>query len=891
MDELEQRVQALLLTDAEAVSEQAADSPQAYPDLAAELQRTMMEVHRRQAVATVSLHLAREQIEAAALQGDTRAPRALMDECIKLQRALEQHRDNVDKLREKLRSIRRMEAQAKAGRQRARPSVCLSFASIRSPTPQDAELERRLRELDAELSETPEPPPARLDPPPPAGPRTRIGQCARDALRQRGHAQLLSRLRAASANMREAQAKAHATGGRVGFWDRLNPLDSDRELSAEAARAEADLRRGEYDALVVLAEQELVGRDDFVPLSVVFRIEWLIERVLAGRSVGSAQLESHSAATELDAIASDLATVWAPGVKLNVVAKRLADDSARQAVRGARLDPPAEHWKFGWAPLSETEIFTRVAQALDAGEDLRAATATLAREQSESATAAHELQRATAFGPSGSHDVDRLRASLAREEGESQWAEEWVRLAVHRAFAVHPVLRLYNALRSAAAAARTVSAASTADERAQAPAAPLRVVLLACLVDIRHASDAAFPEVREQLWAEGPQQPAVPGEHGSPYRARPTSAAANGEATLGGLQSEAAEAKRAAWAALERHGVQKLLAVAVDAAVMLAILEQDRPTQPGIAQASAAASPGELAPRVAPTSAAAASVPERIAHYRGLLTEYGLRCLSCVQTMADSGARRALSSSAADFKRAVDAIRTDAGNHSSARACSVLGRREAEDALRSVRICLADRFGVRASEEELLAAAVELVATAAGSIEDEHSLGPLSQEQLVCRLAHHLQRMLPATTVGDASQTSRSALQARVHTFRVAMANNDAEAERVVSDVLSSYPPLSLLPKLTAAERALRDMDARATRRTRRERALDHRGRARVRTRTVYGCELVGYREAKSAAAILESGVHYTFSALPSAAELPEQWLSRVLQGTQASHASAASCM
>ncbi len=682
-----------------------------------------------------------------------------------------------------------------------------------------------------------------------------------------------------------------ATGGRVGFWDRLNPLDSDRELSAESARVEAESRRGEYDALVVLAEQELVRRDDFVPLGVVFRIEWLIDRVLTDRRVGIAQQESHNTAIELDAVANDLAAVWAPGVNLSVVARRLADDAARQAVRGKRLDPPAEHWKFGWAPLSETELFKRVGQALDAGDDLGAAAAALAREQLESVTAAHELQRAAASGTSGAQDLERLRASLAREEGESQWAEEWVRLAVRRAFAVHPVLRLHNALRSAAAAARAVGAASVADESAPAPAAPLRVVLLACLLDVRRASDAAFPEVREQLWAEGPQQLAVPGEHGSPYRARPTSAAANGEATLGGLQSESAEAKRAAGAALERHGVQKLLAVAVDAAVMLAILEQDRVTQPGIAQASAAASPGELARGAAPISVAQAPMPERIAHYRALLASFGLRCLSCVQTLADSDARRALSNVATDFKRAVSDIQTGAGEHSSAPVCGVLNRGQAEDALRSVRICLADRFGVRASQEELLAAALELVATATGSIEDEPSLGPLSQEQLVRRLAHHLQSRLVGATLGDVPQTSPSAVPARIRSFRVAIAKNDTEAERVVSDVLASYPPLSLLPRLTAAERALRDMDARAVRRTRRQRTLDHRGRARVRTHTVYRCELVGHREAKSAAAVLADGVQYAFSGLPTAAELPEQWLSRILQDSCAPHASAVSCM
>ncbi|HMR09382.1 MAG TPA: hypothetical protein PKA88_26565 [Polyangiaceae bacterium] len=448
-----------------------------------------------------------------------------------------------------------------------------------------------------------------------------------------------------------------------------------------------------------------------------------------------------------------------------------------------------------------------------------------------------------------------------------------------------------SALRSAAAAARAVGAARAADETALAPAAPLRVVLLACLLDVRRASDAAFPEVREQLWAKGPQQPAAPGEHGSPYRARPTSAGVNGEATLGGLQSEAAEAKRAAWAALERHGVQKLLAVAVDAAAMLAILEQDRPTQPWIAQESAAVSPGELARAAAPSSAERGPVPERIAHYRALLASFGLRCLNCVPTLADSDARRALSNVATDFKRAVDAIRTGAGEHSSAPVCGVLNRGQAEDALRSVRICLADRFGVRASQDELLAAALELVATATGSIEDEPSLGPLSQEQLLRRLAHHLQCRLAGAAVGDILQTSPLAVQARLRSFRVATAKNDTEAERVVSDVLSSYPPLSLLPKLAAAERALRDMDARATRRTRRERALDHRGRARVRTRTVYRCELVGHREAKSAAAALASGVHFTFSALPTAAALPEQWLSQILRHAGAPHASAVSCM
>lgn len=889
MDELEQRVQALLLSDDEAVSEQPADSPQAYADLTAELLRTMREVRRRQTVATASLRRAREQIEAAALRGDARPPRARIEECITLQRAVEQCRDSIGKLEEKLRSVRRLQAQANARRQRSRPAVCLSFASIRDPMPQHAELERRLRELDAELSESPEPPPARLDPPPPAGPRTRIGQCARDALRQRGHAQLLSRLRAASASMHQAQARAFATGGRVGFWDRLNPLDSDRELNAEAARSEADLRRGEYDALAVLAEQELARREDFVPLGVVFRIEWLIDRVLANRSVGRLQQESDSAATELDAIASNLAAVWAPGVNLSVVAKRLGDDAARQAVRGARLDPPAEHWKFGWAPLSETEIFARVAQALDAGEDLRAAAAALAREQSESVTAAHELQRAVAVSTSDAQDVERLRASLAREEGESQWAEEWVRLAVRRAFAVHPVLRLHHALRSAAAAARTAGAASAADEIAFAPAAPLRVVLLACLLDVRRPSDAAFPEVREQLWAEGPQQPSMPGEHGSAYRSRPASAQANTEAALGGSQNEAAAAASAAWVAFEGHGVQKLLAVAIDAAAMLAILEQDGPTQPGMAQGSAAASPGELARAAAPISAAQARV--RIAHYRALLASFGLRCLSCVQTLADSDARRALSNVATDFERAVSDIRTGAGEHASAPVCGVLNRGQAEDALRSVRICLADRFGVRASQDELLAAALELVATATGSIEDEPSLGPLSQEQLVRRLAHHLQCRLAGAAVGDILQTSPLAVQARLRSFRVATAKNDTDAERVVSDVLSSYPPLSLLPKLAAAERALRDMDARATRRTRRERALDHRGRARVRTRTVYRCELVGHREAKSAAAALASGVHFTFSALPTAAALPEQWLSQILRHAGAPHASAASCM
>ena len=683
---------------------------------------------------------------------------------------------------------------------------------------------------------------------------TPMAERARAVIDQHGARPLVAELAARARYQAEKISAWQQAEGRVAWWDRLVFFhDSPDEVRADRLEKAAERTRRSYAAARVRCDDTMAA---YAPLEIVYRVECAVIDALADPDIGRRSDPSAAAARVLDAIADRILEHFARGVVVGRVAQRMAHDELRRKAVRRDLGPPARAAASGWAPITEEELAARVATALEDSPELAQARHALAREAHESATATSQLAQAAAHA---AHEAELagLRETVAREEHETAWAEDWVRLAIARAFAVHPVMWVYFTLRGAAAAARAASPIEETKYRLtgapqQVISGYARAVVLACLLEVRSACSAAFPGVREELWrlhptiAQPPAHRVPPPPAQGPFRAPyPFPVGAEPLEPVAGLS-----------VALERLGVRSQLQLAVSAATMLAILEQELEQ---VADQTSWIDRVSFWSTSAPEEQGSA-LSDRATYYRAVLDGHGRSCLSGVATLAEAHAAIHLGRALVAASQTLASVHADRASNGAVR-----NRDRTLAALASVRSCLAEHFGVRGERGDWLADIERMLRSANGAIEDVPNRGPLNYEQMIQRLASRIQAHLGGRS------SNAGALWA-------APTSAEWYASNVFSDACASYPPLLVRRKLDEVERATHDIRGELKITTNRERWTDARGRTRQgRVQSRAECVIHGHDVAQHYMGNLLTYAESVFGDIPCPGEILESWVANQL--------------
>lgn len=686
---------------------------------------------------------------------------------------------------------------------------------------------------------------------------------------------------AARAELAHLDAELAAAERKVSFWDRVAFFhDTPDEARAEELRGRVEAARAALGA----AEQAIHAAatatfDACPPIEIAHRVERIIARAVSGEPD----------VVELDALAERVVALWAPGIDLAAIAKALLD-GAQGAMVGR--DP---HPSLGFHPVDHDELLARSARAL-ASTGYANARAALDREAAEYAAASAQLEQArhavplvemVMAGPR-TQAVLWYEAALSKEQQDLIAASESMLHAIERAIASYPPLAIHAAAAAAAASLRAQAwhrePILTADGVLMWMAAgDMRAIYLAALVELRRATEEAFPGL---LALVGSRAPDKPDKARGPYRERAADSEAEPEAAPRTMET-------VLFTEIERRGLRALLSRAVAHGTLLGALD--------------AAHPIGLTERLALWSSNDRErLEERKRWHREMLDGLGLACLELVAAAAESQPRLQLHRLLIAVHVAVMAITTTGGTHSSPITCAVMGKDRALSAIDGLAAHLSQHYGIGGDRDRFVSAVVARLESAAFEPPVVGKL--LSYPGIVDAAAVRLRSTPFAAIVARVEQEQRqyayAAHAAREATARVSFwdqlnifTDSEAELKRdhynreiyflseavradlgqanaLLDSALECYPPAAAyfaLLRLRASVDAIRGV------------LQEHTSTTKIgnsyTTRTTYSCALAGVVEARTALRAWTLATLRTFGSSPTVSELLVRWVARELRG------------
>lgn len=357
----------------------------------------------------------------------------------------------------------------------------------------------------------------------------------------------------------------------------------DRHGMAALERALAHAEAAFSTAAMKLDAAIFTAGDACPALAIAADVEHAIEHAMHPARPGDA----HAAVTRtLLRVAARVLRTWAPNVDLNASIELLADPAARVVAFNTSVGPPRVDPTLGWPPIDATELVARAARALVAS-GFDDALATLAKEHDEYEVMAKRLAAARealdvvdklAFWTTTeqSERAQRLLAATLQEYEEAVVAAEVVLHALEQSLGEYPPLAVYvrtHAVLGAIHAGAPVPEWYVSPENGVVSARPgswNRALVLAALVDLRRAVEAAFPGVAAiatgRVASTQARDAALPGPYRMPGVLEETDAPA------------VYTSEDAFFDALEAWNLRPLIARGLAHATMLGVLDHESPT-------------------------------------------------------------------------------------------------------------------------------------------------------------------------------------------------------------------------------------------------------------------------------------------------------------------------
>ncbi|MEZ4336106.1 MAG: hypothetical protein R3B82_05715 [Sandaracinaceae bacterium] len=728
---------------------------------------------------------------------------------------------------------------------------------------------------------------------------------ARALLERHRVADRVAEVAAAEAKLREAHAAWAEADRSSPYWHRGDPT------WVATAKADLEVRRAAFDAERAALARAREARDEAVkacaaeapPIGVVHAIAQATEALLRDRAAGRFVADGVPHATHLDAIATHVLDVWAPGVDLAGLVDRL-----HYAPLGPTTAPGpiATHPVLAWAPVAEAELLARAAHALVEGGELAAAREALhgTRHRMDGLIAAlADAEKRVDWvdrlmpGVNSPEEQDRndYAGALGAERHAHLTAIERSYLAVVQALSRHPAIWIALACRAAAAALR---AAGGAEERVLEPdghlvAAPspyARAVALAALVEARRACDAAFRGLSGSIWPRS-SAPAPRGADAGPYRVREVAPRAP-------LLKGRTEASQELFQALEGSSVRGDLAWAVAHATVLGVVDAAH----GATQARIGWLDRAIFWSDTDDEARERVLEGRQRWLRAALKWRGVQAVTALEHVAERHPLLQIGRGLAATQAAIAAIGTDPGRSGRPRVCSVLRTAPALEPLDAAQRLLAHHLGGFAGREAIVARVCERIERASGPLTPPAS-APLTVEELEQLLAAQLQRTPFAAAVreiqalrprADAADQRARAADAQVSSLdrlnvftdspeerardeargeaadaRSRIVALRAQAVQLYRDAVRAHPPSWVASLGDDVRDAIQSIYARNQRRS--------SGSGNNRS-TYYVCVLEGRVDAVAAAATWAREVMSGLGGFPGAGDLLVEWVAEELR-------------
>lgn len=731
---------------------------------------------------------------------------------------------------------------------------------------------------------------------------------AKRLLDRRGIADAVHAVQTAEARAAEAR-RAHDEAERsVAWWDRaLFFHESVDQVEVEALRVLAEHRGRE--AAIAREVRDVALRecvDELPPLAVLFGIEAVTARVRAIRSLGVAMDRGVAVADELDALAARVQAMWLPSVDL----ARLAADLFEADVSPAPAPGPIQgDERLVYAPIDHAEAYARAVHALGQQSALPSLRDRAQREaiqvehiERDVATYAAEVGLWDQFVTS--RDAQVLDSAQQRLRGQRQQlmaALEQSHMTVVRAIAAaHPALRIALACRAPAAVLRT---RLHHHEHRLAPngaviatiSAAGRAVVLATLVELRHAVDAAFGGLAERIWPRDAQAPEKKPVDPGPYRAAPRV-----EEPAEVVKGQSARG-RAFFAALEETGVREQLRSAVLHATTLGVVDLAH------AQAEAAQTWRDRAIFWGDSPAASAEdqLVARRDWHRHLLWRYAYGGLKLVQNASVEEPFLRIGRAMVRAHVAVMNIHTPSGRTKRPRSCPAIGKEAAQLELENAVQAFCTHFGAVADRQRLVSDVARRISQAgsvpiamptgrgtyadivdmlasqlqstpfAQGVQDIVDLGPQVQMQKAAAAAHDARvRLIDRFNIFTDSpdEHARDVAKRRAHVAHQRIAQRRLEVKSLFRQATYRHPPTYFAD--VAVEVAQRVAAIRGL--MRRRTVSDDRSGAGMSVQ--YECEVHGREPARLALTFWTRGVVASFGPFPTSGDLLEQWVAAELR-------------
>lgn len=701
----------------------------------------------------------------------------------------------------------------------------------------------------------------------------------------------------------------------IGWWDRLSFFtDTPEEARAQALRDALDAaREREKTGAAALNTALDACTQACPPLAIVHGVDKAIAAFRGDASIGCDEGTSARFGETLDALTERVREIWLGDADVAKLVDSLSDAAARRAAAAQAAPDPAVHDDLGWAPITEQEVFARLAHAFEHSEDAERARNLLERERADvAATEAAEqaakaevttLDKMNPFDSPREKKVSLLERDRARAERELAFAGDVVRFAIARSFARHPATWLFMTLRGAAAAARAARPGREASlviggDVASMSSRYARAILAACLVETRRACAGAFPGLVELASESAHPRSPLRGNVG-PYRER------REDTAPAPPESPDTEARFAA--DLEGGGLRGHLVHAVATASVLGLIELSR---------EAASERVRFADRVAFWSDSEDEATKRKLEGRALengaqLDAYGRSGRHLVERFAAGHPRLGLGQALTALGAAAQSLRTEPGSSSGPMSCPAHGKAEALAAVAHAEERLHRHYGTTSDRNEWVRHIVallqrppqldpesaapparyeEAIVLAAERLRSTPFLGLLSKIQELrgqrAEAGHKGEQAADAVSFWDKvnvfsdseAEKQRDAWKERGAELDGARAELTNRATALLENAVSIFPPMILHERLNMTKAALNRVHAQSERRTRTHTTRDSKGNViSTRTETYYVCVLYGADAARAAATDVCARTLATFGALPNAGALVEWWVLREL--------------
>jgi hypothetical protein len=722
----------------------------------------------------------------------------------------------------------------------------------------------------------------------------------------------LARVRDARAlELAALQRELDSANHTVPWWERTffgAARDEARIVQLEASVANA---RAAYSAADTEARAAAsAAAAELPPIEIAWRVEQVIASVLAQPSLGKVVSEAESRIQiELDAISERVASLWLSDYSPDHLAHAISH-LARSEHTSQSLPELTEHERLGWAPIDIAALCARVSNVLASGT-AASARARIQREGVEWASVAETLRQARAslglddkLWPGSTAGKDRvvaLEQALAKEHSELIAASESMVWEVERALSSFPPLGVYVAATAAAGVLRAGQKSTEWMITAEggitaAPSSGPRAVILASLLDLRRAVDAAFPGLAALISGRGGRRDAealaraAKGKAESPYRERQEP-----DEETHPLHADAAEARLQK--AIERSGAREQITRALGHAILLGGIGRES------ARTSADIGWSEKLAFWAPSTEQTAL--EQLTQRADWHRETVAWLMNDIACRVDWAARHLplyrLRNAVLHCQHVIRSLDTLGGNVSSGTVCPVLNRDQALAAITGAAKELGRVWGLSGHKQDLAVRVAHHLTTSppvASPVTVGAPLRVLTYHEVVISVAEalrqtsfvtHEQRLREASALHAQASAARSAAVQQISFWdelniftdspeeeardrwgaemsRLARSIRDDYqwANGLLDQALAIYPPAGIYYELGTLQAHVLAVQA-----VRRSRSHKHG--------TTYWCEIENKHPALEALRIWTWNVQTVFGRLPSNGELTEAFIAREL--------------